>query len=52
MNILEKIIIDKKKEVKNDKLKFPINDLKKKISQKNNFFSQRLKEYEKKIHQL
>ena len=48
MNILEKIIIDKKKEVKNDKLKFPINELKKKISQKNNFFSQRLKEYEKK----
>jgi len=48
MNILEKIIIDKKKEVKNDKLKFPINELKKKISQKNNFFSRRLKEYEKK----
>ena len=48
MNILEKIIVDKKKEVENDKMQFPINDLKRKISQKNNIFSKCLKEYENK----
>ena len=30
MNILEKIILDKKKEVENDKLLFQINEIKKK----------------------
>ena len=47
MSILEKII-DKKKEVENDKVQFPIYELKKKISQKNNIFSKCLKEYENK----
>ena len=46
MNILEKIIVDKKKEVENDKIKYPIKRLKEKTSQKNNAFSKRLKEYE------
>ena len=48
MSILEKIIIDKKKEVEHDKVQFPIYELKNKISQKNNIFSKRLKEYENK----
>ena len=48
MNILEKIIVDKKKEVENDKMQFPINKVKSTISQKNNIFSKCLKNYEKK----
>ena len=48
MSILEKIIVDKKKEVEDDKLQFPINELKNNISQKNNIFSKCLKEYENK----
>tara|TARA_B100001287_G_scaffold248440_1_gene227651 strand:- start:137 stop:928 length:792 start_codon:yes stop_codon:yes gene_type:complete len=48
MSILEKIIVDKKKEVENDKKQFPIHELKNKVSQKNNIFSKCLKEYEKK----
>ena len=48
MSILEKIIIDKKKEVENDKVRVPINELKKKISQKNKIFSKNLKVYENK----
>ena len=47
MSILEKIIIDKKKEVENDKLKFPINELKRGIIKKNKTFSKCLKEFEK-----
>ena len=38
MNILEKIINDKKKEVKLDKIKYPIDQLKKKFQIKNLFF--------------
>ena len=48
MSILKKIILNKKKEVENDKVQFPINELKKKISQKNKLFSKCLKEYENK----
>ena len=48
MSILKKIILHKKKEVENDKVQFPINELKKKISQKNKLFSKCLKEYENK----
>ena len=46
MSILEKIIIDKKKEVESDKLQFPINEIERKISQKNKIFSKCLKEYQ------
>ena len=48
MSILEKIIVDKKKEVESDKLQFPINEIKKKISQKNKIFSKCLKKYQDK----
>ena len=39
MSILKKIILHKKKEVENDKVQLPINELKKKIAQKIKFFS-------------
>ena len=42
MNILEKIINDKKKEVKLDKIKNPIDQLKKKVSHKKYIFSNTL----------
>jgi indole-3-glycerol phosphate synthase len=45
MNILEKIINDKKKEVKLDKIKYPINQLKKKVSNKKYIFSNTLENY-------
>ncbi len=48
MSILKKIIVDKKKEVENDKKQFPIHELKSKVSQKNNMFSKCLKKYEEK----
>ncbi len=48
MSILKKIIVDKKKEVENDKKQFPIHELKSKVSQKNNIFSKCLKKYEEK----
>ena len=48
MSILEKIIVDKKKEVESDKLQFPINEIKRKISQKNKIFSKCLKKYQDK----
>ena len=48
MSILEKIIIDKKKEVENDKIKLSINEIKRKTTQKNNIFSKCLKEYDNK----
>ncbi len=48
MIILKKIIVDKKKEVENDKKQFPIHELKSKVSQKNNIFSKCLKKYEEK----
>ena len=48
MSILEKIIVDKKKEVENDKLQFPIDELKTKITKKSKTFSKCLKEYENK----
>ncbi len=47
MNILEKIINDKKKEVKEDKIAEPINELKKKVSNKNKIFSKSLEDYKK-----
>ena len=46
MNILEKIILDKKKEVENDKLLFQINEIKKKTSFKKNIFLKNLQKYE------
>ena len=45
MNILEKIINDKKKEVKLDKIKSPIDQLKKKVSNKKYIFSNTLENY-------
>ena len=45
MNILEKIINDKKKEVKLDKIKNPIDQLKKKVSNKKYIFSNTLENY-------
>ena len=45
MNILEKIINDKKKEVKLDKIKNPIDQLKKKVSNKKYIFSNTLERY-------
>ncbi|MAK12542.1 MAG: indole-3-glycerol phosphate synthase [Candidatus Pelagibacter sp.] len=45
MNILEKIIIDKKKEVETDKILYPLNEIKKCISFKKNLFSQNLKKF-------
>ena len=45
MNILEKIINDKKKEVKLDKIKYPIDQLKKKVSNKKFVFSNTLENY-------
>jgi len=45
MNILEKIINDKKKEIKLDKIKYPINQLKKKVSNKKFVFSNTLENY-------
>tara|TARA_B100000963_G_scaffold355594_1_gene374140 strand:+ start:4974 stop:5765 length:792 start_codon:yes stop_codon:yes gene_type:complete len=46
MNILEKIIIDKTKEVEKNKLLCPINKIKKKISHKKNIFKKCLKHHE------
>ena len=45
MSILERIIVDKKKEVEDDKVQFPINELKKEVSFKNNIFSKCLKTF-------
>ena len=45
MNILKKIINDKKKEVKLDKIKNPIDQLKKKVSNKKYIFSNTLENY-------
>jgi len=45
MNILEKIINDKKNEVKLDKIKNPIDQLKKKVSNKKYIFSNTLENY-------
>ncbi len=47
MNILEKIINDKKKEVDKDKINIPIDELKKKVSNKNKVFSKSLENYKK-----
>ena len=46
MNILEKIILDKKKEVESDKLLFQISEIKKKTSFKKNIFLKNLQKYE------
>ena len=48
MRILEKIIIDKKKEVENDKIKLSINEIMRKTTQKNHIFSKCLTEYDNK----
>ena len=48
MSILEKIIIDKKKEVENDKIKLSINEIMRKTTQKNHIFSKCLTEYDNK----
>ena len=47
MNFLEKIINDKKKEVKLDKIKNPIDQLKKKVLNKKYIFSNTLENYKK-----
>lgn len=46
MNILEKIILDKKKEVESDKSLFQISEIKKKTSFKKNIFLKNLQKYE------
>ena len=45
MNILEKIILDKKKEVENDKSLIQINEIKKNTSFKKNVFLKNLQKY-------
>ena len=45
MNILEKILVNKKKEVENDKVIYPIEEIKKKTSKKKYKFSERLNKY-------